>query len=85
MLSCAAVAKLGQIGGKEAYRKLFQLLDDTSSRSHPPDNPVRPIAEQAMEVLSDLFIDTPRKPNGMTNYDRADWKTWAAKNKHLID
>ena len=85
MTQDAAVAKLGQIGGKEAYRKLFQLLDDTSSRSHPPDNPVIPIAEHAMDVLSDLFSDTPRKPNGMTNYDRADWKTWAAKNKHLID
>ncbi|MEP6848855.1 MAG: HEAT repeat domain-containing protein [Acidobacteriota bacterium] len=81
----AAVAKLGQIGGKEAYQKLFQLLDDTSTRPHAIDNPLRPKSQQAMGVLSQLFSDSPQMPNGMTNYDPAAWKTWAARNKHLIE
>ena len=81
----AAIAKLGQIGGKEAYRKLLQLLDDKSTRPHPIDNPLRPKSQQAMGVLGQLFSDTPKRPNGVTDYDREAWKAWAAKNQHLIE
>jgi hypothetical protein len=76
----AATAKLGAIGGKEAYRKLFQLLDDTTPRpSTARDEITLPRSAHAMGALSQLFDDTPKSG------DRAAWKAWAAKNKHLIE
>jgi len=76
----AAIAKLGEIGGKEAYRKLFQLLDDTTPRpSTARDEITGTRSEFAMGALGRIFNDTPKSS------DPAAWKAWAAKNKHLIE
>ena len=82
-----AVAKLAQIGNRDANRKLFALLDDTTVRddSKSNDEIIYPNSQLVMEELGNIFKDAPKKPNGVVIYDITAWKEWFAKNKYLIE
>lgn len=79
-----AILKLVRIGSKEAYQKLFELLDDTTPRPSVPDELIRTKSHQTMQELNVVFDDAPKKPNGVVLYDVAVWKEWF-KSKKLID
>lgn len=83
----AAIAKLARIGGKEAYRKLYELLDDMTNRDKIIDDDViRPKAFTVMRQLGEVVENPPRFPNGLIqDLEVAPWKAWFAKNKHLIE
>jgi HEAT repeat protein len=82
-----AIAKLAQIGTREAYHKLYVLLDDSSVREERiiVDEIIRPNSELVMQELCELFSDAPKKKNGVVSYDDAAWKAWFDKNRHLIE
>ncbi len=82
-----AIAKLARIGSKEAYQKLYQLLDDMTNRDKSVDDLIiRPKAFTVMRKLGEVIDNPPRLPNGLINdIEVAPWKAWFAKNKHLID
>jgi HEAT repeat protein len=87
LIRSAAVAKLAQIGSKDAYRQLYELLDDTTVRDDNKANDViiYPNSKLVMEELGKIFKDVPRRPNGVVSYDTAAWKAWFEKNKRLIE
>lgn len=79
-----AVWKLSLFKTKEAYRKLFELLDDETPR----------VEKQAIDAqvltLSGLVKDRlasteDNPPKGANVYDTKAWKAWLARNKHLIE
>ncbi len=82
-----AIAKLARIGGKQAYRKLYELLDDMTNRDKSVDDLIiRPKAFMVMRQLGEIIENPPRLPNGLINdLEVAPWKAWFAKNKHLIE
>jgi HEAT repeat protein len=75
-----AIKKLAQIGSKEAYQKLYELLDDDANRDTVYDDElVSPNSQTVMHELATIFDDTPKKPNGATSQDVAAWKAWVEK------
>jgi len=83
----SAIAKLALSSQKAAYRKLYELLDDTEPRqsrsSHGFYNTKSVIV---MYELGRAVENPPLLANGMVN-DRyiSAWKAWFAKNKHVIE
>lgn len=87
LIRSGAVAKLAQIGSRDAYRKLYALLDDSTVRddNKAMDVIIHPNSELVMEELGNIFKDSPKRPNGVVSYDIAAWKVWFEKNKQLIE
>jgi hypothetical protein len=73
MAQDTAIAKLAQIGNKEAFRKLHQLLDDNTNRDDNLNDHllVRPKASRVMYELYKIFDDMPKNPNGAESDDIA--------------
>lgn len=86
-----AIAKLVQIGGKEAYRKLYQLLDDLGKPATNQDKSACdvvhiPTAWVVINHLRESVSNPPRDAKGsLDHYDTSLWKAWFEKNKHLIE
>ena len=80
-----AVWRLARFNTKESYRKLYELLDDDASRDDhrgADDYVIMPMSWVTMEILRSTVKGPPR---GKDAADRAAWKAWFQKNKHLID
>ncbi len=81
-----AISKLVLIGNKAAYKKLYELLNDTSVPPVSGDILHSSKSEIVMIYLGREVKNPPRLPNGNVNTtDVADWKAWFARNKHLIE
>ena len=76
-----ATWKLVRFKTKEAYRALYETLDDDRNRDPVPDDdaPIMPQSWVTKDILAD-FVDNPPKDRQST----AAWKDWF-KNNHLID
>jgi len=83
-----AIRKLSFVGSKSAYRKLYELLDDTAplrdNTSHSDVSYVS-IAENVMRELARAVDAPPQMSSNRTTANVAEWKAWFAKNKHLIE
>lgn len=77
-----AIRKLAQIKSKESYRKLYELLDDTSGSKQGSDYVIAPLNHYVMESLLQTVEDPP---TGSKRYDPEVWKAWFEKNRHLIE
>lgn len=77
-----AIEKLSLLKSKESYRKLYELLDDTSGGKSGSDYIVR---QMNYYVMDRLLRTVENPPTGPTRYDPAVWKAWFEKNKHLIE
>lgn len=79
-----ALWKLSMFGTREAYRKLYELLDDESPRGKVGDRHflVRSWAYMVKDTLAATAEDPPQ---GADRYSTAAWKAWFEKNRHLID
>ena len=79
-----AVRKLSMFKTKEAYRKLYQLLDDEKVRDRGGhgDYIVPSLAYMVKDRLA-LTVENP--PVGADKYSTAAWKAWFQINRHLID
>ena len=79
-----ALTKLSLIGGKDAFKKLYELLDDTAPRQRESLCVIffsRSVT--AMGALQKMVTDPPTRKVGDI-YVQV-WKDWFEKNKHLID
>lgn len=78
-----AVGKLSVLKTKEAYAKLYELLDNDEALDEiPGDDELIPSMSQLVKYrLADTEADTPK---GKDAYDTAAWKAWFVR-KHLID
>ncbi len=81
----SAIAKLALVGSKTAYRKLFELLDDTLHRPTGVGDVYGSNSRVAMIYLGKTVENPPRLPNGNVERSIPAWKAWFAKNKHLIE
>lgn len=79
-----AVWKLSLFKTKEAYRKLFELLDDETNRDDNPNDDA--VIETISSIVKDRLAQTvDNPPQGMEKYNTKVWKAWFARNKHLIE
>jgi len=78
-----AVWKLSLAKTKEAYRKLYELLDDERVRDDDPDDDM--LIQSLSDVVKDRLASTEEDvPKGKSARDTAAWKDWFVQ-KHLID
>ncbi|MBX3299640.1 MAG: hypothetical protein KF736_09280 [Acidobacteria bacterium] len=77
-----AIEKLSLIQSKESYRKLYELLDDTSGGEYGSDFAVLPTNRYVVECLSRTIAYGPK---GMDRFSPDAWKAWFERNRHLID
>jgi hypothetical protein len=85
LLRIVAVEKLARIGTKDAYRKLYDLLDENTVSDPGPTNRdyiTPPLSWYVMERLMGIVENPPTGPN---RYSVEVWKSWFEKNKHLIE
>lgn len=78
----AAVWKLSMFKTREAYRKLYELLDDETvqdGKDHG-DYLVPSLSRLVMEKLASSVENPPHR-----THDKAEWKAWFARNKSLIE
>jgi hypothetical protein len=80
-----AVWRLARFNTKEAFRKLYELLDDNKSRDDhrgANDYVIEPMSWVTMEILSSTVEDPPKDKDA---HNAAAWKAWFARNKQLIE
>lgn len=79
-----AIGKLSRFKTKEAYRKLYELLDDDTDRDDNPKDDA--IIRTNAEVVKDWLASTVENPPTASDQCKtAKWKEWFEKNKHLIE
>lgn len=79
-----AVWKLSLFKTKEAYRKLYELLDDETNRDENPSDDA--VIETLSSIVKDRLAQTvDNPPQGMDKYNTKVWKAWFARNKRLIE
>lgn len=80
-----AVEMLAKIGSKEAYKKLFELLDDNEDMNPGlmnRDYVVPPLSRYTVEWLGKTVANPV---TGKDRYSVEAWKEWFERNRHLID
>jgi hypothetical protein len=84
MIPYYAVWKLSLLKTKDAYRLLYELLDDETPRVEKQsiDFHVQTLSALVKERLASM-ADNP--PKGIDVYETKAWKAWFARNKHLIE
>jgi HEAT repeat protein len=79
-----AMKKLSYVGGKAAFKKFYELLDDNDPRqSESPCIIFFTRSTTAMFFLREMVANPPTTKAG-AEYIRI-WKEWFDQNKHLID
>ena len=79
-----AMKKLSYIGGKTAFKKFYELLDDTTTRqSESPCIIFFTRSTTAMFFLSRMVVNPPTTKVG-AEYIKT-WREWFEQNKHLIN
>lgn len=78
-----AVWKLSMLKTKEAYAKLYELLDDNKVRDNDPNDDVgiMSMSDVVKDRLSSTETDVPK---GKDAYDTGAWKAWFVR-KRLIE
>lgn len=81
-----AIKKLSLIGGKAAFKKFYELLEDLAPRESQSDVIYFPRGVVVMLELSRLVSDPPTMPSKYDLKQNAQsWKEWFNRNKHLIE
>lgn len=79
-----AIWKLSMFKTKEAYRKLYELLDDESVRD--VDGHGDYVVPSLAFMVKDRLASTVQSPPiGGYKYSTTAWKAWFEKNRHLIN
>lgn len=81
-----AMEKLRYVGGKGAFKKFYELLDDTAPRlteSHCVIFFTR--STMAMFFLRKMVDNPPTQNTNPSDKNISLWKDWFERNKHLIE